>query len=463
VVRHAGLNPPAGPVDSGWTMARFGLSQELRSSLAQQQVLLPRMLQSIEVLQLPSGELETWLERAAEENEALAFERGSGGRRGTAEDSQRHDAMLQNQPAPEAGLAEQVERQLSLLEVEGELLEWVRLLAGAIDAAGYLSASDEALLALAAEAGLAGGEEALARALCCLRGLEPRGIGARNAIEALLLQLDRDDPEYELLRALLEDFLQDVARNKLPAVARALGLELGELQRLIARLGELDPRPVAQLSARAAPALHPDLVVERDGEGFAVRVEAGGQPAVGIDEGVLELYRDRGQAAELRSYLRDKLDRARWICDAVEQRGETLRRVALLVFDHQRDFLERGPGHLRPLSMGHLAAELGVHVSTVSRAVAGKHVQTPFGILPLRHFFQARSGAEPDRSPGRSRGRARPRAAADEPGGVARAELRELVRDNIAAEDPHRPLPHDEVVAALTARGRGVARRTVAH
>ena len=436
-------------------MARLGLSQQLRTNLAQQQLLLPKMLQSIEVLALPVGELDTWLRNAAEDNEALAVDEGSlgsvepalpAGTRGTRADSDRHDQMLQNQPAPEASLAEQVEQQLALLDVDGELLDWVRLLVGSLDPAGYLPAADDALLALAEQIGLEPDEGMLRRALAVLRGLEPRGIGARNAIEALILQLDTDDPEYELLCQLLEEFLEDMARNKLPGVARSMGLSVPELQQLIARLGELDPRPVARLSSESAPGLHPDLVVERDGEQFQVRVEASGMPAVHIDEGVEELYRDRSNGKEVRAYLRNKLDRARWICDALEQRNKTLLSVALKVFDHQHAFLERGPSHLVPLRMNRLAEELGIHVSTVSRAVAGKYVQTPYGILPLRTFFQASAGGAQD----------------GDSSGVARSGLRDEVSSIIRAEDPKAPLSDDDVVAALAERGLKVARRTVA-
>ena len=451
-------------------MARFGLRQELRTGLAQQQLLLPRMLQSIEILQLSAVDLEVWLRQAAEENEALVLEEGQAGRaepalaRGTRADSERHDRMLQSQPAPEASLAELVEHQLALHDLEGPALEWVRLLVGAIDPAGYLSADDASLLALAEEAGLVGGPEALERALGVLRGLEPRGLGARNAIEALILQLEPEDPEYDLLCSLLREFLEEIARNRLPSVARAMGLPLGELKRLIGRLGELDPRPVAQLSEGAAPAIHPDVLVEREGDDFRVRLETGGLPAVSIDEGVERLQRDRSQPKSVRAYVRGKLDRARWVITALAQRQSTLLRIALAVFDHQRAFLEHGPGHLAPLRMGQLADEVGLHISTVSRAVAGKYVQTPSGILPLRHFFQARAGssvAEASDGKGRAPAGKGPPVAV-EGGGVARDELREAVRGVIAAEDPCSPLSDDDVARALRRRGTAIARRTIA-
>ncbi len=447
-------------------MERPGLGQHLGTALRQELALQPRMLQSIEALQLPVAELDAWLRSAAEENAALRLEERPASEGATAparsraaraQATERHDEMLRNQPERAKGLVDCIEEQLVLLEVGAAALAWVRFLVGQLDEAGYLSAGEEELLARADEQGLAGGEESLVEALGVLRSLEPRGLGARNAIEALVLQLDESDPDYALLRALLEDFLEDVARNKLPRVARALGLELDELDQLIERLRAFNPRPAAELAGTTAPVLVPDVVVERapaggapPGEGdlgaFQVRVDLSDLPAVSLDEDVAALARDRDQPREVREYLRQRLDRARWVVEAVHQRGRTLTRVAAAVFRHQRSFLEDGPGHLRPLRMGDVADALDLHVSTVSRAVAGKHVQTPWGVFPLRHFFQAATGGG--------------ESAAG--GGSARSDVREQVRSEFEAEDPARPLSDDEVVERLAARGLRLARRTVA-
>ena len=187
--------------------------------------------------------------------------------------------------------------------------------------------------------------------------------------------------------------------------------------------------------------MRPDVVVEEGEQGFEVKVDHSALPTVAVDEGVRDLSKSRDTAPDVRKYLRGKLDQARWTVDAVEQRKATLLRVATAVFAHQRPFLEQGPGHLRPLSMSELAEWLGLHVSTVSRAVSGKHVQTPWGVLPLRKFFQASAGSTED---------------------VARDDVREAVRAVVEAEDKTRPLSDDGIVAALAERGLTVARRTVA-
>lgn len=431
-------------------MARFGFGQEMRQAQRQEMALLPRMLQAIEILALPTQELDAYLCQAAEENAALELHQPALGvdlstpkpreRVRSRDATERHSAMLESQPARARSVSEQVEAELAALDVDAATLEWLRFLVGCLDGDGFLTPSDDELLALARERGLRGGRDELARALAALQQLEPRGIGARNPTEALLLQLDPRDPDYRDLARLIEDFLDELAKNKLPAVAKAMGLGVDALRELVTRLSELSPRPAAELEREAAPPVVPDVLVRPGPQGFEIALDDSRASTVTLDESVRELARDRELDRKLRAELRHQVERARWVVDAVEQRRATLLRVATAVFDHQRAYLERGPGHLVPLKMTDLAAQIGLHVSTISRAVAGKYVETPWGIEPLRHFFQAASGHDPE---------------------MARDDLRETVRALFAAEDPRRPLSDDEVVVALAQRGLEVARRTV--
>jgi len=424
-------------------MSAHRLQTGLHARAEQQLLLQPRLLQSIEVLQVPAQDLEGWLLEAAEANEALRVELpGPGAGRGSREASEAHDEFLRNQPQREAGLVERLEDQLALLELDDELETWLRFLIGCLDENGYLSVADEELLALAAEAGLEPEAGRLGRAIARLQRLEPRGIGGRDMVEALLLQLDERAPDYELLCRLLEEFLGDLAANRLPKVARALGLELDELALLLEQLRGLEPRPGAELAAEEAPALRADVVVERDERGgFEVRLERSNLPSVSVDPEVATLAKEGDSKGELRSWARERVERARWIVDAVAQRGETLLRVARETLARQAAFLEHGPGHLAPLTMGEVAEALELHLSTVSRAVSGKHVQGPFGILPLRSFFQVATGSSE---------------------APARDDLGRVVRSIFEGEDPRNPLSDEEVAEELARRGHRVARRTVA-
>ena len=433
-----------------------GFQQSLRVSQRQDMQLLPRMLQAVEVLQLPTTELEGYLLEAFEENEAPALDETAWKDRGRAEAppgsgsmggreaTDRHEAWLQSQPAPESGLNELIEEQLALRDIKEALLPWTRFVIASLDGNGYLSAPDQALLDQAAELGLVGGETELGLAIALVQTLEPQGIGGRNAVEALLLQLDPRDPDYALLCLLLEDFLEDVSRNKLPAVAKAMDLSLPELEALLDRLRELELRPAAGLAGDAAPGIHPEVIVLEVEGGFEVRVDASGLPPMKVDPEVRTLSRDRSLEPDVRKHLRSRIDQARWLLQAVQQRRETLQRVATALFAHQEPFLRHGPERLRPLRMGDVADWLGIHTSTVSRAVAGKYAETLWGVHPLRWFFQAG---------GTSEGR---------PDELARDRVRDLVREVVDAEDPCAPLSDDAIVDVLATKGQRVARRTVA-
>jgi RNA polymerase sigma-54 factor len=421
---------------------------EFRQAMGQQMLLAPRMLQSIELLALPALELESFLREQAEQNEALVVEEPPRSlpseparSRARGDATERHDEWLQNQPDRHVDLSSQLEAELALLGLEPCTEAWSRWLLAQLDERGFLPWSDDELLARAELDGLEGGACGLAGARAALARLEPRGLGAHDAIEALLLQLDPADPDFAALQRILREFVGELARNHLPAVARELRIDVSRLRELLARLAQLDPAPGATLRDEPAPLVHPDVVVERDEQGcFEVRLERSSWPSVSLDARITRLARDPAQPREVQSYLRGKLERARWLVEAMELRGATLLAISKALFVHQRAFLERGHGHLVPLTMTALAEELGLHVSTVSRAVAGKHAQTPHGIVALRDLF--------------------PQAAAD--GELARDDVREAVRALFAGEDPAHPLSDDEAVERLARSGHALARRTVA-
>lgn len=413
-------------------------------------LLQPRMMQSIEVLQLSTAELAQYIETAAERNEAVCVERPrveddgwrpSRATRASREATDRHDEMLQAEPDREKGVVDRALDELALLDLAPDLARWARFLVGCLDENGWLSASDEELLKLARESGLEPDVGLLGRAIAIVQSLEPRGIGGRNAVEALLLQLDPRHDDYALSCRLLEDFLEDVARNKLPAVARALGIDVERLNELLGELRLLSPRPAAEAVDECARSITPDVVVEATANGFDVRVERSGLPAISIEPDIVALARDRSQPREVRAYLRGKVEEARWLVEAVEGRRATLLRVARAACQRQGAYLREGPGHLAPLSMSEIAEELGLAVSTVSRTVADKFVETPFGIVALRSFFQT-SGAGSETT------------AIDD----VLAQLKALFE----SEDPAKPLSDDDAVAALAERGLHLARRTVA-
>ena len=419
---------------------------ELGMRPEQRMQLQPRMLTAIEALELPIGDLEQWLRDAYQSNEALQLEEAKGPpaeRLHAARDrTQRHAEWLEGAAlGREPDWVAQLEGQLPWLELEPSAEAWVRFLIEHLDERGLLTASDEELLAAARELGLEGEEAALGRAIADLQRLEPRGLGGRDATEAMLLQLDPGEQDYGDLCHLLEAHLDDLLSNRLPRIARGLGIPMEEVARLVARASKLDPSPARSMRVDSAPVLRADLAVQATEDGYRLSLAHGSLPSVSLDTGVTALVDEDALPREVRRHLRRRIEAARWVVDAVRAREETLLRVAHAVFSHQADFLSDGPGALRPLSMQEVGEQLGLHPSTVSRAVSGKHVQTDFGVLPLRSFFP-HTACE------------RQEASAD--------RLLEQVKGLVAGEDKHAPLSDDAIAAELAERGFSTKRRTVA-
>ncbi|MBL8899501.1 MAG: RNA polymerase factor sigma-54 [Planctomycetes bacterium] len=424
------------------------IGQELRQGAEQRLLLLPKMLQAIEVLQLPVEDLAERVEQAISENEALVAvpteaTRASAAlpaRRAAREE--RADHLLESAPAHGEGLIEHLSRQVALAALDRELEDAVMHVIAHVDpATGWLVAEESAL---AASFGRASDAALWSRAIAYVQQLEPRGVGGRGSIECLLLQLDPADPQEEVVRRVLVDFLEDVSKNRLPKVAKRLGISVEELRASLEHARGLRLRPGAEFESESAAQVRPDVIVEWTASGFEVEVEHGPLPRLSIDEDVSALARDRRMESSARSYWRERVDAARDLIDALEQRRATLARVARALFAAQRAFLAHGPDHVEPLRMQQIADRLSIHVSTVSRAVAGKWAATPWGLFSLRSFFSA--------------------GLVDEEGHEhSRAEIQVALRAVLAEEDRGAPLSDDDIVRVLAQRhGLDVARRTVA-
>lgn len=439
-------------------MAKLGLGTRLAQGAHQRQdmVLAPRMLQSIEVLAMPVADLESWLVEQAESNEALLVEpersreslEPTRSRASLARASDDHHALLESQPDRGRSVADLVDEEIAARDLGDDLSSWIRFLGGCLDDGGLLAIADERLRELAEEAalplaGTGAGDALLADAIATLQQFEPCGIGARSSVEALLLQLDPADDDYGVLCRLLEDFLLELSRNRRSDVAKELGLEIRELDRLLGVLERLDLRPAAGLVGVDAPVIVPDIIVLPDGESFSVELARGALPSVTIDPVAEELLGEIERGSDARKYLARQVEKAKWIAESVQMRGVTLLRVAEAALRTQVGFLNAGPEALVPLAMKSVAEELELATSTVSRAVAGKTVQTPWGIVPLRDLFQTSAGESTT-------------------GTSSTAAVREQVRRLIEAEDPAKPLSDEAIVETLRGKGNSVARRTVA-
>jgi RNA polymerase sigma-54 factor len=501
---------------------RFETSQQMR--LGQQMRLAPRMIQSMEILQMPLAELEERIQQELESNPTLELQDGSPDAeapprpeaepvpetqpltmtgeptadefarlesyeranpeaieneyaqdlthsdapatderfegvapRARTDDDERADYFA-GAPARGLSLLEQLRGQWALAEVDQRVRDLGETILAYIEEDGYLRTSLEQISATMPEDRRASPEE-LERALKALQlFLEPAGIGARDARECLLLQLDSLEESRETdwptstfrhARALVSEHLDDITQNRLPRVAERSGLSLEEIREAMTLLRRLSLAPARRLVEEDNRPIVPDVIVEYDEaqDRYLVYLNDRHLPQVRINREYAKMAKDRAASRRDREFLRTNLSNAQWLLEALGQRRETLLRVAREVVEAQREFFDFGPGALKPLPMTAVAEKLGIHVATVSRAVANKYIATPRGVLPLRKFF---SGGV---------------TAANEDGErseMAWDAIKAALKEIIDGEDRSRPYSDEQLVEELRKRGIEIARRTVA-
>jgi RNA polymerase sigma-54 factor len=473
---------------------RLDTSQQLR--LSQEMKLAPRLIQAMEILQLPMMALQERIEAEMESNPVLdvaesTTEDSDGDRQpdrewgqsdmvvdedhGNREDFSRlddmtaeygsdfatEDAPLPSHVAdPEAG-NRKLEAMANTPAAQQTLTEYLREQWVFADAEPRIDAAGERIIENIDEDGylripleeLATREEPhlplpdLQAALQRVQQLDPTGVGARDLRECLLLQLDaqaQTGRDVSLEKQLVGSFLREIELNRLPQIARRTSRSIEEIKDALASIGRLTPRPGLLVGQDTAPVVSPDVVVMLDDDGNVVVVMADDHvPALAVNEYYQDKARDRATDKATKDFLRRNLRSAQWLMEAIAQRRRTIRRVTEEVFKVQREFLDHGPEALKPLPMADVAEKVGVHVATVSRAVADKYVQTPRGIFPLRMFFS---------------GGTKTAGGEDMSWDAVKFKLQEIVD----AEDKSKPLNDDQLAEKLRADGIDIARRTVA-
>lgn len=360
---------------------------------------------------------------------------------------------MANTASRSASLVEQLQDQWRLADVDESLRPLGEQIISYIEDDGYLRTPLEAVLDRWPAERARPTVEELERALSAVQLLlEPPGVAARDVRECLLLQVEAlaerpGEPaaEWAIVRKLINDHLEDLAQNRLPRIVERAGLSMDELKRAMERMHLLSLSPARQLVNEPPGAIVPDAIVEYDADGdrYVAYLNDSRMPGLRINREYALLAKDRAAPKPTREFLKKSLSNAAWLIDAVEQRRRTLLRVIQVVVQAQREYFDYGPQALRPLPMTQVAEQLGVHVATVSRAVAEKYLLTPRGIVPLRSFFsggtQTQSGEE-----------------------MSWDAIKAALKEVIDAEDKSNPLSDDALADALKERGIEIARRTVA-
>ncbi len=287
--------------------------------------------------------------------------------------------------------------------------------------------------------------EDLENALKLIHELEPAGIGARDVKECLLIQMKQSSEDMSFEIELVSKYLDKLLENKLPEIAKKMNCTVERINQAILRMRKFDTSPGMQISRTKNPPIKADILVEpASNGGFKVSLADRSLPSLRINEYYSGMARDKKLDNKTRQFLNDNIRSAKWLMDAITQRKHTLLKVARTVVESQTEFFEKGKMYLKPLPMSEVADKVGVHVATVSRAVAGKYIQSPQGLMPLRDLF----GGGMESSAGGS-----------ESFEAIRAKMQQI----IDSEDKSNPLNDDEIKIKLEEAGvKDIARRTVA-
>lgn len=333
--------------------------------------------------------------------------------------------------------------QLHEMDLDSKLLKMCDRIVSAISAkdGGYLKI---ALADLLPADSTPDDMELAENALAHVQQLDPAGVGARDIRECLLLQLLPGMENLKNVRTLILNHIEDLQYNRLPKIEKATGLSIDEIKEARSELATLDLRPASRFVDDFVPGVTPDMWLEFNDDGeYVVKMEEGPTRTLFISK----YYRQRlasGQATpEEKEFIKRKITAAQWLIESIDQRRSTLTRVAQEIVNYQKAYFDDGPEFLKPLKMEQIAEKVGVHVTTVSRAVDEKWIETHRGILPLRNFFMGGTTTE---------------TGEDVAWNKVRIELQKL----IDAEDKSKPYSDEEIMNRLKSKGFTVARRTVA-
>lgn len=328
--------------------------------------------------------------------------------------------------------------QLSLsTKKEQEYAIGERIIINEIDERGYFI-GDEAEIALELNVP----EAEVERVLHKIQHFEPTGVGAHDVVECLLLQIQAEYPEDSLLFDLVANHLEDLKNRHIPKIAKEMKITLEEVESLKKRLGSLNPWPGHEFSSEPPQYIAAEVVVEKvDGE-FFVRLADERLSDLNINTEYHEVIKKSGLDKDGKDYVRSKLEAAKWLQRNIAQRQQTILKVAQAIVNYQKEFLEKGIEHIRPLTLQIIADEIGVHESTVARTTRGKYIQTPQGLYELKYFFS--SGVSSDNGDAQA-------------SKAVQAYIQKIV-DN---EDPFKPFSDQKIADLLKKEGTNIARRTV--
>jgi RNA polymerase sigma-54 factor len=467
-------------------MSGHSISQDLRQRQTQQLVLAPQLRQSLKILQVAALDLRSVIQQELQSNPALeemptddaSFENESGTDNNEAGDAaEKREEMdfskefeilskldddwrdhmasaggaqpYTNEDAEkrqhffdslvtETSLQEHLMRQAELADIDQPMLAAMRHLVGSLDDHGFLTQTP-ADIALQTNLPL----EVVQAAVKLLKTFQPPGIGSQNLQECLLTQLAAKGRGESLAARIVRDHFALLTRRRIPEIARKLGARMDDVQAAIEDIGVLDPAPGRRFAEDSNRVVSADVAVEKDGGEWKIILNTDYIPRLRISNTYKELIAKGKLSKNERDYLREHIRSGKFLINSIQQRQQTIERITREIIKVQGEFFEHGVSKLKPLTMTQIAEVVGVHETTVSRAIANKYIKTPHGVFEFKYFFT-------------------PGYQADSGASVSNTSVKEMINDLIMLEDKAHPLSDQEIVAKLQEKGINIARRTVA-
>lgn len=440
----------------------------LQMALQQRLAMTPRLQQALKLLQVPTLELQQILKQELQENPMLeevddVVEAEDDGDLKSQEETgqddkvdwddfwndsydggfraseRRSEDFQERVPVTKVRLRDLLENQLRQSISSPDLIEIGDFIIGCLDDDGYMRVPlDEVARDLGVDV------EEVEKVLALIQTFDPVGVGARTRQECLLIQLRSRGIDNSIAEAIVTDHFQSFLQRRYTDIAKSLKITPEQVQATADIIATLNPNPGAQLSGEDPQYVIPDLIVERVNDDYEVFLNDKNVPRLRISSRYRELLRqNRGRKDPASTFIHGKLNSAKWLIQTIEQRRRTMVKVMKCIVDEQRDFLDKGIAHLKPLTLQQVAGRIGMHESTVSRVTSNKYVQTPRGVFLLKYFFS--SSLETD-------------------GGedVSAKSVRNLIKGLIEAEDRKAPLSDQAIADNLHEKGFRIARRTVA-
>ena len=442
---------------------------DLKLQVKQTQALSQRMIQSAEILQMTSQELNTYINELALENPVIDILEppAETGQRESIEEQQWMNSfneenyyLYQRQNNDDdydfksswnintddgETLQDYLWSQLITEDFSDQETDIIKFMLESLDHKGYLGEEVDDIAAY-----FKVDVSVVEQLLYTLQQLDPAGVCARNLEECLSLQLERRQMMTPVLSTLIDKCLEMVAKNQIPAIARKLHLSQAETAGYCQIIKSLNPKPGVSFSSREKLRyIIPDVTIVKFKEHFDILLNESMYPNIEVNSYYSQMNRNP-ESPELKEYLSNKIRQAEWVRQCVTQRGKTLMQVSKSILEHQEAFFTYGPSHLAPLKLADIATELEIHESTVSRAVSKKYLQCSWGVYPMNFFFSRRVSIQEDASD--------PASSA----AVTAADIKRALREIIYNEDKKKPFSDRLLGEKLGERGITISRRTVA-